>query len=186
MTEVLEIKSNENIPENNSLGFKSKEQILLEAEKRLRDLVTGQFQSKYNPDIAAAMIAYMASGFTLSACCGEFLISKSTVYNWMEDNPLFKEAVDVALLARQNYLEKKFLDTKLPAEVTKMIFALKVSKTSTDWVETTNNRVELSGPNGMPIQTQQQVEQITYTVVDPLKPVENNPIPEIEGVLVEE
>ena len=137
----------------------------LDYEKRVRDLITGQFDSKFNPEIAADIVETIANGYTLTAACGKNFITKQTIYNWQEEFPLFKEAVRAALQARQYYLENKFLDTKHAPDVTKYIFALKVAKTSDDWKET--NAVELSGPDGGPIKS--EVTEIKFTIVDPVE-----------------
>lgn len=134
----------------------------LDLIKKPRDINSGLYTSKYDPEYAIKLIELMADGLTLTAACGELRIAKQTVYNWQNQHPEFKEACEIALMARQALLERKFLDTKLASDVTKYIFALKTAKTSNDWKET--NSVELSGPNGDPIKS--EISVVEYVIVD--------------------
>jgi len=173
---------------NNEIQLEPNQRIVTvdDESRKHRDLILGQFSSQYDPEIAIEIITMMANGFTLNASCGKVLKAPITIQRWREDNPDFDKAITVALAARQYFLENKFLSTKLASDVTKYIFALKVSKTSTDWIEDNTRKVELSGPDGKPIQTQNTVEAITYTVVDPVQSVDDDQLPEIEGEVIEE
>jgi len=140
-------------------------QSVTQSTKNIKDSTTGLFVTKFSPEYAADIVEYMAKGHTLTAASGKFRVTRKTIYNWMEEYPEFKEAVEVAFAAGQAFKEEGLYGAKTPVDTTKFIFALKTSK-SGDWKET--NSVELSGPNGDPIKS--EISVVEYTIVD----VKNN------------
>lgn len=52
--------------------------------------------TKYDPAYCEAVIEHMAEGASLTAFAGDIGVARSTINQWMEDQPEFSEAVRVA------------------------------------------------------------------------------------------
>jgi hypothetical protein len=89
--------------------------------------------TKYDDSLPEHFIKTMASGFSPAAVAGSLLISRSTLYNWIEEHPEFAEAIEVGKAARQYFLENRLLFEGTSAQgLTAVIFALK-NAAPEDW-----------------------------------------------------
>jgi Homeodomain-like domain-containing protein len=79
----------------------------------------------YDPSFSAEAIRFMSQGYSVTALAGHLLVSKETVYQWINRYPDFADAVNIGRSARVSALENKLLSTKMGVGVTAAIFALK-------------------------------------------------------------
>lgn len=103
----------------------------------------------YSPAFGEQILQLMASGLSLAAAAAELGIYRQRVYDWEKIYPDFSDAIKLGRGKRQLFLERRLLSAAESPVVTSTIFALK--NASEDWREA--EKVELSGPNGGPIET---------------------------------
>ena len=124
--------------------------------------------TNYNPELGEQIIALMEQGLSLAAAAGELGVHRRRVYDWKDRHPEFAELVDIAMVKRQAFLEKRLLDLgSAGPHVTAAIFALK-NAAAADWREKqeiehsggTNNTVSLAGL------TVEQLEAIAAAGID--------------------
>lgn len=114
----------------------------------------------YKPELGVQILELMEQGLSLFAACGDLNINRSTVYLWQENNPEFKELMELAKQKRQSFLEKRLMnDAATGPMATSTIFALK--NASADWREDSKQQLEVSGPGGTPL-----FQAITFNVID--------------------
>jgi hypothetical protein len=88
--------------------------------------------SEYRPEYCQAVIDCMAQGFSLTAFAGSIRVAKDTIYQWVKVYPQFSDAVARARAARVSALEVKLLRSRLGAETSAAIFALR-NADPTEW-----------------------------------------------------
>ena len=75
--------------------------------------------TKYSPDLIPRVIELMSQGWSIEELCLEFMVSKSSIYEWAKIYPDFSHALAVGSdlsagwhikLARENYHDKDFND----------------------------------------------------------------------------
>jgi hypothetical protein len=82
--------------------------------------------TKYDPVAhCVAAVEQMAQGHSLTGLAGFLLVSKDTIYEWMERHSEFSAAIKIGRAARVRFLENKLLKTSMGVGVTAAIFALK-------------------------------------------------------------
>jgi hypothetical protein len=84
----------------------------------------------------------MATGLSLTAFAGEISVARSTINEWIDNQPEFSEAVRVGKAKRTAALEKGMLTAESGPAVTARMFALKNADPD-EWREKT--QVEHSG-----------------------------------------
>lgn len=52
---------------------------------------------KYNTDMPKKLLDHMAQGLSLRSFCGSIDIHHSTLYEWIEKHPAFKEAMEIGI-----------------------------------------------------------------------------------------
>ena len=67
----------------------------------------------------------MATGLSLTAFAGEIGVARSTINEWIDNQPEFSEAVKIAKAKRTLALERGMLSAESGPAVTARIFALK-------------------------------------------------------------
>lgn len=96
----------------------------------------------YKPELGVKILELMEQGLSLFAACGDLNINRSTVYLWQENNPEFRELMDLAKQKRQSFLEKRLMnDAATGPMATSTIFALK--NASADWREDLQSKVKI-------------------------------------------
>ena len=111
--------------------------------------------TKYDPSYCDLVIEDAKQGFSLSAFAGGIQVSRDTITGWREQHPEFDEACRTAKLVRARFLETGIMKEDIPGPaMNARKFAL-VNCAEEDWRE--KQSVELSGPNGGPIQSQSVV-----------------------------
>jgi len=88
--------------------------------------------SEYRPEYCQVVIDHMALGFSLTAFAGSVRVAKDTVYEWIKVYPQFSDAVARARAARVYALETKLLRSRIGAETSAAIFALR-NADPTEW-----------------------------------------------------
>lgn len=81
--------------------------------------------TKYDPAYCEAVIETMATGLSLTAFAGEIGVARSTINEWIDNQPNFSEAVRVGKAKRTLALEKGMLGAENGPAVTARMFALK-------------------------------------------------------------
>ena len=89
------------------------------------------------------------------------MVSRQTITDWRKAHPEFDEACEKAKLVRARFLEGGMMERDIPAPaMNARKFAL-VNCAPDDWRE--KQAVELSGPNGGPIQTESKLDMSGLT-----------------------
>lgn len=96
----------------------------------------------YTPEIGERILALMSEGLSLAAAAGECNVGRATVYRWKDEHPEFRDTVNIAMVKRQVFLERRLFAASEGPIVTSSIFALK-NAAPEDWRE--KREVELSG-----------------------------------------
>ncbi len=108
--------------------------------------------TKYDPSYCDLVIEDAAIGFSLSAFAGGIRVSRECITEWRRVHPDFDEACRTAKLVRARFLETGIMKEDIPGPaMNARKFAL-VNCAEDDWRE--KQAVELTGPNGGPIQSQ--------------------------------
>lgn len=96
----------------------------------------------FTPDIGERILAIMSEGLSLAAAAGECDVGRTTVYRWKDEHPEFRDTVNLAMVKRQAFLERRLLTAGEGPVVTSSIFALKNAGPE-DWRD--KREVEHSG-----------------------------------------
>jgi transposase len=108
--------------------------------------------SKYQPSYCDLVIEHMTEGASLTSFAAEIGVARSSINEWMEQNPEFSEAVKIAKAKCSAWWER--LGRKNAAEgggnATLVIFGLK-NMAADDWRE--KQEVEHSGDMSVIFQT---------------------------------
>lgn len=108
--------------------------------------------TKYDPAYCDLVVADAAMGFSLTAFAGGIQIDRDTVTEWRKVHPDFDAACRAAKAVRARFLETGIMKEDIPGPaMNARKFAL-VNCAEEDWRE--KQSVELSGPDGGPIQSQ--------------------------------
>ena len=108
--------------------------------------------SKYDPAYCDLVIDDAKEGFSLTAFAGGIQIDRDTVTEWRKVHPDFDAACRAAKAVRARFLETGIMKEDIPGPaMNARKFAL-VNCAEEDWRE--KQSVELSGPDGGPIQSQ--------------------------------
>lgn len=100
----------------------------------------------YTPDIGERILGIMSEGLSLAAAAAECDVGRSTVYQWKDRHPEFADTINLAMVKRQAFLERRLLKADVGAVVTSSIFALK-NAAAEDWRD--KREVELGGNVGV-------------------------------------
>lgn len=106
----------------------------------------------FKPEYGDELIRLMGEeGLSLSAAAAAMGFYRQRIYDWMEDRPEFEAQVRHAQGKRLEYLERRLMNTNMPAaQVTAMIFALKTADKN-EWREKID--IEHTGKDGGAIET---------------------------------
>lgn len=118
----------------------------------LQEKNLGGRPSEFRPEYGDELIRLMGEeGLSLSAAAAAMGFYRQRVYDWMEDRPEFEAQVRHAQGKRLEYLERRLMNTNMPAaQVTAMIFALKTADKH-EWREKID--IEHTGKDGGAIET---------------------------------
>lgn len=106
--------------------------------------------SKYLSEYAEQVIEHMTSGASLTAFAAEIGVARSTINKWIEDQPEFADAVEIAKAKAQAWWEVRGrnMASGAPGNPAIVIFSLK-NLGREDFKD--RQELEHSGPNGKPI-----------------------------------
>jgi hypothetical protein len=110
----------------------------------------------YTPEIGERILSIMAEGLSLAAAAAECDVGRATVYRWKDQHEEFRDTVNLAMVKRQAFLERRLLRAAEGPVVTSSIFALKNAGPD-DWRD--KRETEHSGSVSY--------EKITRTIYDP-------------------
>lgn len=114
--------------------------------------------TKYDPKFCNEIESHMGAGFSKESFAGKIGICKQTLYNWMNENPTFLDAVKRAEVACQNWWEQKGMDGMYAGKDFSSAIWIFNMKARFRWKDVTAH--EVSGPDGKPIETK-DVSQLT-------------------------
>lgn len=107
--------------------------------------------TKFEPYIGERILELMAEGLSLCAAAAECDISRQTIYRWKDENPDFRDTVNIAMGKRQLFLERRLMSADIGAVVTSTIFALK-NAGAEDW----RDKREIEHSGGIETTTKEQ------------------------------
>lgn len=94
-----------------------------------------KFRDNYRPEHDQMLIDHMAEGMSFATFGAKINRGLSTLYEWVEKHPTFKEAKDLGTLKGQEFMEKRLMAkmkgsatngiNPKEVDVTSLIFALK-------------------------------------------------------------
>jgi Zn ribbon nucleic-acid-binding protein len=61
--------------------------------------------NKYTKDYAQKALDILSTGKSLASVCAKFSIARSTLYEWRDNHPEFREAIECGLQKSQEYWE---------------------------------------------------------------------------------
>lgn len=96
----------------------------------------------YTPELGEEILSKMSEGLSLAAAAGELGVHRQRVYEWKERHPEFADTVNLAMVKRQAFLERRLYEADQGPVVTSTIFALK-NAGALDWRE--KQEIEHSG-----------------------------------------
>jgi len=90
--------------------------------------------TKYDPAFCEQVLPFMEQGYSTTALAGHLGVSRQTLYNWMEENPEFFDAVKEGMAASAIWWENCLRENAAKGEgnATSAIFGLK-NRASDDW-----------------------------------------------------
>lgn len=94
--------------------------------------------SEYDPAYCEKAVEFLAEGFSVAALAGEIGVQKQTVYNWMDENPEFLDAVKAGQAKATLWWEKANKSNAVTGEgnATSCIFGLK-NRAPDEWRDKT-------------------------------------------------
>ena len=109
--------------------------------------------SKYDPAFCDTARTFLADGYSVLALAGEIGVSLQTIYNWMDANPDFLDAVKDGQAAAGRWWEDRLRDIAegKDGNATAAIFGLK-NRARDQWADV--SRQEHTGKDGGAIQTE--------------------------------
>lgn len=111
--------------------------------------------SKYDPAFCDAVIEFMQDGYSVTAFAGSIGVSRQTIYNWMDENPAFFDAVKQGMAASAVWWEGQLRNVAVTGagNATAVIFGLK-NRVSDEWRD--KSTTELTGKDEGPIQFEEK------------------------------
>lgn len=94
--------------------------------------MAGGRPTEFKEEYADRILDLMAGGLSLAAAAAELDIHRQRVYEWEAKHPEFADAVKLARVKRQLFLERRLLSAMEGPVVTSTIFALK-NAGAEDW-----------------------------------------------------
>jgi len=90
--------------------------------------------TKYDPAYCEDIIAFMSEGYSVTAFAGSILVSRATVYLWVDAHPEFMDALKTAQAASAVWWENCLRNNAQSGEgnATAAIFGLK-NRVADDW-----------------------------------------------------
>ena len=79
----------------------------------------------YTPELGERILDLMKGGLSLAAAAGECDVHRQRVYEWKDRHPEFADTINLAMVKRQAFLERRLLTSDVGPVVTSTIFALK-------------------------------------------------------------
>lgn len=118
----------------------------------------------YDPSYCEQVVEWGKLGKSLTWMAAQLEQSKQTLYNWMDANPEFMDAMTRAKVHAQAWWEDKGQDNLLTQGFQNASWSRSMAARFPDeWREVKGT--ELSGPNGSPIHM--KAEPAEWTIVDP-------------------
>ena len=109
----------------------------------------------YRPELCDQIIAAMGEGLSADAAAAKIGISVRSLYIWQHEHPAFMHAIQEGRIRALLWWEERALAMAQGKPGSAQIVSLGLrnrSRAASGWVDT--NKVELSGPNGGPVQQQ--------------------------------
>jgi len=115
--------------------------------------------TSYKPEYCDAVVKHMAEGASLTSFAAEIGVARSSINEWMANNPEFSESVKRGKAACAAWWEKvgRTQAVEGGGNATLVIFGLK-NMAGDDWREKTQQ--EISGPGGGPIKTEWTIKVV--------------------------
>jgi len=141
-----------------------------------------QFHVVRTPATAAQVLVYLSQGHTRTAAAAQAGMHRSTLYDWVRDDPAFAEQVDMA----EALAEAKIADTMIVQATSgadwRATLAWLQHRRRVDWRPPTNS-TEVSGPDGGPVSVDDARAKVTrvldqYAATLQTKPPAGQPKPE--------
>ena len=107
----------------------------------------------YRPELCDQIIAAMGEGLSVEAAAAKVGISVRSLYYWQEEHPEFMQSIQEGRIRALLWWEQRALEMAQGKPGSAQIVSLGLrnrSRAASGWVDT--NKVELSGPNGDPMQ----------------------------------
>jgi len=103
--------------------------------------------SKYDPAFIDEVLPFMSQGYSTTALAGHLGVSRSTLYDWIDAHPEFRDAVKAGAAASAIWWEDCLRDNAQKGEgnATSAIFGLK-NRASDDWRD--RKDVDLTSSDG--------------------------------------
>lgn len=117
--------------------------------------------TKYKPEYCEQVIPFMSQGYSTKAFAGHIGVSLATVYNWMESEPEFLEAIKGGQAASALWWEETLRNNAKTGEgsAASAIFGVK-NRSQEEWKD--KHEVDHSNSDG----SLKPVDQITISVID--------------------
>jgi transposase-like protein len=90
--------------------------------------------TKYDPAYCEQVVAFLADGYSVAAFAGSIGVSRSTIYQWIDEYPAFSDAVKTGQAAAILWWEKANRNLALTGDgnPTAIIFGLK-NRAADEW-----------------------------------------------------
>jgi hypothetical protein len=108
-------------------------------------------KSHYDPKYCEQIVECLSRGHSIEGFAGEIGKARSTVFDWLNKHPEFKEAAEIATSAAVFFWEKQLIlaaTTKFEGEMSAVIFGLK-NRAHREWRDV--HKLEHAGSEGGPI-----------------------------------
>ena len=109
--------------------------------------------TKLTADIADKIVCHMANGLSAEAAAAKVGVGASTLYAWQTKFPEFREAIQMGRQLALLWWEQRARDMAQGASGSAQIVSLGLrnrSRSASGWIA--SERLEISGPNGGPVQ----------------------------------
>ena len=115
--------------------------------------------STYNPEFCERVIEYGKQGKSITWMAAELGVHKDSLYEWMKVHPEFSDAITQAKQYSQQWWEDAGQNGMLAPGFNASVWSRSMAaRFPEDWRE--NKGVELSGPNGGPMQSVTRIELV--------------------------
>lgn len=100
--------------------------------------MSGGRPTKYDPAYCDQVVEFLTDGYSLAAFAGEIGVARSTIYEWVDQNPDFSDAVKRAQAKAVLWWEKANRSLALTGEgnATAIVFGLK-NRAADEWRDKT-------------------------------------------------